>query len=299
MSWRRRIKRGVRSRVPAGLWSAGSAVIRSITRSSAAAFGGLGALLVRLLPDRFVIALRSRLTLTRRLDYDGAPLRLRVTSPVEHDLRLRSCEKEPETVRWLEQALGPESVLYDVGANVGAYSLVAASCTGGKATVYAFEPGPETFASLVQNIGANGFGRCIVPFPLALGGQTGLASFALASSEAGEAGHPGFGEPVAASNGVPTHQALACRLDELVRLFHLRAPTLLKIDVDGGELGVLEGAGELLRSPGLRSILVEVTEPATAGPPIRTLLERNGFRLEADHGHSPTVRNWVFTRGDG
>src|SRR5688572_14716010 len=61
----------------------------------------------------------------RRLDYDRADIYLRVTSKVE-GFRIHACAKEPFTIEWIHGQLRAGDVLYDIGANVGAYSLVAA-----------------------------------------------------------------------------------------------------------------------------------------------------------------------------
>jgi FkbM family methyltransferase len=269
--------------------------VREVSRAGAAGFAAVAGSALRLLPDRFVIALRSGITLTRRLDYAPAAILLRVTSPFEHDYRLRSCEKEPETVTWLASTITPDSVLYDIGANVGAYALIAASVSGGRATVYAFEPGAATYANLVHNVARNGFGASVVPLAVALGSRTGIASFHYASPDAGAAEHPGVGL-AADEPGPAAPKVLAYRLDELVRMLHLQAPTHIKIDVDGAELAVLEGAGDVLRSATLRWVQVEVADPDAAGLPVRRVLETAGFRLEATHGHSARVRNLLFNR---
>src|SRR5262245_23889981 len=60
------------------------------------------------------------------LDYDAHSVRLLATSPMERKWRARSCKKEPWTVAWIEESMGSGGVLYDVGANVGTFSLVAA-----------------------------------------------------------------------------------------------------------------------------------------------------------------------------
>jgi FkbM family methyltransferase len=200
-------------------------------------------------------------------------------------------------VDWLSRTFTPQSVLYDVGANVGAYALVAASVTCGAGTVYAFEPGSETYASLVENIRANGHTGAITPFPVALGATTGVVRFAYSSLEAGAARHPGI-QPEFAGAGAAVSTVLCYRLDDFIREFGLKAPTHFKIDVDGAELAVLDGAPEALRRPGLRWILVEV-EVGDAANVLRHRLEESGFVLLGDYPHYGQVHNWVFGRDAG
>ena len=75
--------------------------------------------------------------------------------------------KEPETLAWIDD-MEPGRVLYDVGANIGIYTLYAAS-RGIK--VVAFEPQLENFYHLVKNIELNVFGNMITPFYAAIAGN--------------------------------------------------------------------------------------------------------------------------------
>src|SRR2546423_5415633 len=106
-----------------------------------------------------------------RLDYDGAEILVGVTSRAEILSRLRPCAKEPWTVRWLERNLREGDVLYDVGANIGAYSLIA-DALGRGARVVAIEPAYANYAALCDNVLLNGRGDRIVPLPVALAEET-------------------------------------------------------------------------------------------------------------------------------
>src|SRR5262245_25440744 len=92
------------------------------------------------LPAGAILTIRSRVILRCALDYPRSDIYLDVQSSDEYYLRLRSCYKEPETVEWIEKFVRENDVFYDIGANVGAYSLIASRFANGKATVYAFEP---------------------------------------------------------------------------------------------------------------------------------------------------------------
>jgi FkbM family methyltransferase len=248
---------------------------------------------LRALPDGVLISLRERLALRRPLDYPAARIGLAVTSRAEQELRLRSCRKEPETVAWIEATMGPGDVLYDVGANVGAYALIAALRMSGDSVVYAFEPGYRTFASLVENVLANGLEARVVPLPVALSDRTGIVGFEYATTEPGAASHPGL----TGDEGRRRQWVVAWRLDDLVRALGLKPPTHLKIDVDGAELLVLQGAGALLAAPSLRSILVEVQHGQTDLASVRTLLTGYGWVLKRDVVHAGAiVHNWFLTR---
>lgn len=254
------------------------------------------ALPFKLLPDKILLELRKRLTLWRYLDYDRDRITMCATTRRELKTRLRSCAREPETVAWIHQTIKPGDVLYDIGANVGAYSLVTASWTKEQATVYAFEPGCFTFPSLVENIFVNKFEQCVIPFQVALSDQTTLASFSYSTVDAGGAQHSGVRDVKGPMPTVRKQALLSFRLDDFIQMFGLRLPTHMKIDVDGSELEVLRGAKGTLGSTCLRWILVEVDKRESNLHTIRTLLEEHDFRLECDHQHR-AVHNWIFRRG--
>jgi hypothetical protein len=90
--------------------------------------------------------LRSAVVTYGRLDYPRAAIHLRLTTGQEFH-RLSSCQKEPWTVRWIERYLKLGEVLYDVGANLGAYTLLAAVAVPGTRVV-SFEPRPANVAGL-------------------------------------------------------------------------------------------------------------------------------------------------------
>jgi FkbM family methyltransferase len=184
------------------------------------------------------------------LDYGRARLVVNVASSAVAHSRLHPVAKEPWTVAWLEARVRGDDVLWDVGANVGGYSLIAAAAGAGR--VIAVEPSPSNFAALCDNVALNGLGATIVPLPVVLTGSTGLARL-----EHGDA-RPGATHRLTdGDEGVPT---LGFALDDLLDRFALPAPTLLKLDVDGAEAQVVAGARATLARPELRSVLVEIEE---------------------------------------
>ena len=68
-------------------------------------------------------------------------------------------------------------------------------------------------------------------------------------------------------------------LDDAIELFRLPPPHHIKLDVDGGELAVLEGASRTLASPALRSMLIEVSTSLSEA--VTEVLERHGLRLDS------------------
>ena len=214
-----------------------------------------------------------------RLDFPDCDIWIRASSPAEKNWRVRSCAKEPWTVEWLRGAVRPGEVLYDVGANVGTFALVAAKHS--QAHVVAFEPGYATFARLCDNIQLNGCQHAIVPVPLPLAERSRLVGFKYRGIEPGQSRHnmkPGAWRFRGPAGGMRYEQPmLAMTLDAMIAAFDLPRPHHLKIDVDGAEDRVLAGAPETLRSETLRTVLIEVDRVQWSG--VSSLLERAGLML--------------------
>lgn len=259
---------------------------------------GLFALAARAAPDFVWLAVREARPVVRPLDWPGGRLRIRADSWIEYEKRARSCAKEPETVAWIERHLRPGDVVYDIGANVGAYSLVMGRVLQGRGRVYAFEPGFPNFVQLCRNIALNGLADTVVPLQVALSDRTGLGELAYSSLDSGAALHTleGGGERF-------RMPLLSYALDELVERFGLEPPAHIKLDVDGIEHAVLLGARRVLAHPRLRTLSVETEDGRPGAERIDTLLRAHGFVLAGERVHDddpfhpgPYVRNRVYVR---
>ncbi len=228
------------------------------------------------------LTLRQRGETVALLDYDRRPIRLGVTSAIEYHTRLHSCKKEPETVAWIEQTFSPGDVFYDIGANVGAYTLVSAVYWGERVRVVAFEPSAVNYARLVRNLILNRFDRQVISLPVALTKATGLDTFHYENLTSGGALHilgDGASSKDKGFSPKASCSVMAFDLDTLINLLGLPRPTHIKLDVDGTELQVLEGAGQTLQ--GVQSLLVECDDAQPDPARIRTLLKGCGLREEA------------------
>lgn len=223
------------------------------------------------------------------LDYEAHDFVMSVTCPKDLT-RTRACAKEPETVAWLQANLQPGDAFFDVGANVGAYSLIAAKLVGVEGQVVAFEPGAPSYASLVRNLGLNGIEN-VVPLPIGLSDATGLIELSFPS------GLPGETVCAAGEPAVLVCRVLAYRLDDAVALLSLRCPKLLKIDTDGFELAALMGAPESLANPVLRGVLFEEYPGSPKAVAIHALLSAAGFgeARVVSRGHG-RVANHIYER---
>ena len=149
--------------------------------------------------------------------------------------------KEPETIAWIDD-MSPGEVLFDVGANIGIYTLYAASRG---ITVIALEPVIENFSRLVQNIELNGFDN-VLPLYAGCEAETGVGRITVENKEIGASG----------SQIANTGRAiLVYSLDDLCVY---ERDCYIKIDVDGNEPAILAGAYDTITLKGTKSLLVEL-----------------------------------------
>lgn len=215
------------------------------------------------------------------LDYPSKKINIFVDSSYERTLRIHSCRKESMTVEWID-SISPSENFFDIGSNIGAYSLIAAS-RGIKS--FSFEPAYFNFNRLCQNIQLNNFNNLIIPFCCAVGSKNQFLSMSFSSLEPGSALHD-----TSHSSVINNGMIVSCfTLDTICNKFGIE-PNNLKIDVDGGEVDVLLGAEKTLKNTKLKSILIEVdTNQKTADEKIDYLISSSGFNL-----------NWsrnLFTEG--
>ena len=216
------------------------------------------------------------------------PFKMRSKTPMEKYRKDFFWDKEPETIEWIK-SFSPHDIFFDVGANVGVYSLFASSLYP-EMTIWAFEPMKANYAALIQNIEMNGFHN-IKAFRQAIGNRTGWVDLDRGDGARGESG-----AQVTDREG----RTWIASIDDL-RAAH---PDHVKIDIDGQELEVVKGMRETL--PRIKSILIEVSK-ASKGP-IMDILTAAGFttdnRFNSMTPHSRERRakegidaeNIIFTR---
>lgn len=194
-------------------------------------------------------------------------------------------QDEPETVAWI-MGLPNGSVIWDIGANIGLYSLLAARRG---LRVLAFEPSAASFAALVRNVEINQFDDRIAAYCMAFAEQSALVTLNMASTAAGHSMHSI--EPRAASfrQAVPGFS-----VDDFTAQFAPPPPHAIKLDVDGIEPAILRGAMRTLRAH-VREVLVEIdgANAVAGGNGIPEILGEAGFREVSADG---AARNRRFVK---
>lgn len=198
--------------------------------------------------------------------------------------------EEPDTIEWLD-ALQPTDVLWDIGANVGMYSIYAAKFR--QCRVYAFEPESQNYALLIDNMSLNHVNEKLSATCVALNDAEQFGNLTVPFITKGGA-YNLFGAPDKTGQDVPDSVRAAegfwdgdrvkqltfgCTIDDLVFRHGFTPPTHIKIDVDGIEYKIIKGAKRTLESPQLKSLLVELNEKSQLDAEVPGILERGGFKL--------------------
>ncbi|ALE38975.1 hypothetical protein G436_1785 [Leptospira interrogans serovar Hardjo str. Norma] len=209
--------------------------------------------------------------------------------------------KESDTLEWIDQ-ISENSIFWDIGANVGLYSIYAAKQKNAK--VFSFEPSVFNLELLARNIFLNQLSDkvVIVPLPLfdqlsdkvvivplPLFDQLSINKLQMTNTEWGGA-LSSFGAEYG-HDGKPIHKVfeyslVGLSLNDAVQRLNLPEPDYIKMDVDGIEHIILKGGKNVLKN--VKEILVEINEDFVEQfNTSRFILEKAGFILK--NKQSPNV----------
>lgn len=149
---------------------------------------------------------------------------------------------------FLLHVLRPEDTFVDIGANVGTYTILASKNAG--AHVISFEPIPSTFEKLQRNVAANRVNEMVDLRRCGVSNKAGTLHFTNSIDAMNHVLRDHEAANRADTVEVPT--------DTLDDLLINQQPVLIKIDVEGFEWPVLNGAGSMLASPSLKALIIEL-----------------------------------------
>ena len=209
----------------------------------------------------------------------------------------RSVVAEDDTLAWIE-GFSEGDVLWDVGANVGEYTVPAAARG---LRVWAFEPAAVNFFVLARNVELNQFGDRITALNVALHDRSEIGALWMEHTQIGSSHHMFGGSTTnsACPTTVPLHRqaVVGYTIDDLIKTFDTEFPNHIKLDVDGNEAVILRGARRTLAEPRLSSLLIEVRNDTREQ--VLQLMHEAGFasprqlRLKPRSG----LADLLFTRG--
>lgn len=186
-------------------------------------------------------------------------------------------EKEPDTIDWIN-SFEKNSVFFDIGANIGIYSVYAAK-KGIK--VFSFEPEALNYSLLNQNIYLNNLQHLVLAYNLALSDCERMDKLYLREMAYGGALH-NFGENLDHNknnfNEIFRQGTFANSIDNLIENYNLPLPNYIKIDVDGNESQVIMGMQKTLKNPFLKGVLVELNTNLKEDSQVNKVLLESGFK---------------------
>jgi FkbM family methyltransferase len=182
-----------------------------------------------------------------------------------HGCWIGSFEHEKQMV--FRRVVSRGNVVCDLGANVGFYSLLASVLVGDAGHVYSFEPLPANAAILHRHLEMNRIFNCTV-LQAAVTADDGVARFDPSSS--GDLAH-------LSETGAEIVSTVA--LDSLLATGKIRAPQVMKIDVEGAELHVLRGATRLIEAH--RPVILLATHGAEVHRGCLNFLRDRAYALES------------------
>jgi len=198
----------------------------------------------------------------------------------KEDTRIKGFGNEREQLDRFLERVEPGTTVWDIGANLGLYTVFAARRGG---AVHAFEPDPSFSDRLRRNLQLNGQDATV--HELALSDENGTATL---STDGLEGDSPALSAGSDSERDSVTVETI--RGDDLETT--VPDPEVLKIDVEGAETGVLRGLGD--RLSGARAVMIElhpnmITRFGSDIEEVRAILEREGFELTWEHRRDDQV----------
>lgn len=208
---------------------------------------------------------------------------------------------EPDTLNWID-SFKPNSVFYDVGAATGSFSLYAA--VKKKSEVIAFEPEAQNFSILEMHhyLNKEKISKPIKSLNFALSNSPELGHLFIVNNQPGAAMKI-LDKPIKRlekNEFHPSHvqTVIKDKLDDIIKRYNLPSPNYIKIDVDGSELDVVEGASQTLSDPKMYSALIEIEDTNEKNSPIIKKMEDFGFQIKEKNQLEDYegLFNYIFTK---
>ena len=232
----------------------------------------------------------------RKVKIDGLSFTLSCSNWITHFRWFLFNEKEPEVRYFIDEYLDDGDIFFDIGANVGVFSIYAAKRYK-NLRIYSFEPEVSNLATLKENIIKNNITKKTVIYGVGISNSVGLSKLHLQDLTTGSALHTEDrknidhsyegNNPIIWAEGIYT-----VTLDYFCDIINI-IPNAIKIDTDGNESKILKGATNLLKNPMLRSIIIEMPEEQMTY--CHTILLESGF-IKKDYPFKES-RNEIWVKG--
>lgn len=231
----------------------------------------------------------------RKVSVDGVSFTLSCTNWITHFRWYRFKSKDQDVRRYIDKYVKEGDTFFDIGANVGVFSIYSGKRYS-NISIYCFEPEYANLNTLKENIIYNGLMEKVKIYSVAAGNFNGPSNLHLQDTTAGSAVHTESKEsiglteegcPVVWSEGIMS-VTLDCICEQLGVI-----PHVMKIDTDGNEDKVFEGAKGILSNKKLRSLVTEMPQDSKKAQRCRELLAVAGFTLEQSDNEKTRNEIWL------
>lgn len=169
--------------------------------------------------------------------FTGQTMLLHIRDWVQYHLFLYGYYEKEESLFWLDFAKGDKKVIFDIGANVGYFTLLAAHATGNNSRVFAFEPVTRTFNRLKENLKLNEIKATVITEKLAVGKSDSTLTIHVGNQY--NWGMSSVNQHEESSSEAETINCIS--LDSYTGKKGISRIDLIKIDVEGAEFDAISG----------------------------------------------------------
>ena len=206
--------------------------------------------------------------------------------------------REPDTIKWID-TFDENLCFWDIGSCVGQFSIYSSKFKN--SDVVSFEPSTSNLRILSRNIYINNLQKKIKIMPLLLNSNDGFNLFGENKFIEGGALNKILQNSSEKNDFENEYNMFGFSINTLVKGNFLRIPNYIKIDVDGAEYNILQGANIVLDSKDLKSILIEIDIESKNFENIFQLMKKFGFQEDKSfekimNKNYKKIRNFIFKR---
>ena len=235
--------------------------------------------------------------------------KIQIHSNIESKFLGKRCKAyendEPFTIKWLE-SLSDNSILYDIGSNIGGFSFIATKIHP-NIKIYSFEPNITNYYIQKNTCLYNNYTN-INTLNIALNNENVINKFLMNHEDIAGGGSGTFGydnkDELCQSKYQNPHNTnisyqsntLALTLDFVIYELKFPVPNYIKLDVDGNESSIIKGATNLLKDPKLQEIIIEIDNEIKSCLEIYKILENNGFKIKSSENLGKNMKMICYSK---
>lgn len=211
---------------------------------------------------------------------------------------------EPETLKWIE-SFDDDSIFYDIGSNIGGFSFITTKLKP-KMKIFSFEPNINNYFTQKKSIIKNNFNN-ITCLNVALNDKKQIDKFLLLDDSVGNCGNFGiklnkelekseYLNPFNKKKILGYSNILGLSLDSIIYELKFPIPKYIKIDVDGNESLIINGANKLLKEKELKEIFIEIDDNIVSNNNIYNIMKNYNFNEKKIIKYSKNLKMILFSR---